>query len=284
MSGSIGGKRIKRESVKGTLQDYIDNILMGFPGFVKANITGSYNTGIKKDHGDIDIVVLVKGFDLKKVKKDFKNYLDRNKSTMPKFSKGNHIGEVSQMYGSIVTCGWWIDNTDDYVQIDNIIVLSEQDMDFQTKFLNLDAAKQAIVMGLIRVILNKKNIYDLFDTSCLLKRHNNQEYEFVLSTQGLSLRLVTLDNHREIDRKEVWRSTNWMNVSMLINNIININDSYESIVNDIYNIFQYDERSLRRIVGIMKSMINIGPGEIGTQKGYNKEYAIRYAEEVLLKI
>ena len=74
MSGSIGGSRIKRESVQSTFNNYVNEVLKGFPGFVKAEITGSYNAGIKNDHGDLDLVILVRGFDLKLVKKNFRNY------------------------------------------------------------------------------------------------------------------------------------------------------------------------------------------------------------------
>ena len=71
MSGSIGGSRIKRAEVEPTLALYINKVLNGFPGFVSAQITGSYNAGTRTDHGDIDIAVHINGNDLKKVKKDF---------------------------------------------------------------------------------------------------------------------------------------------------------------------------------------------------------------------
>lgn len=283
MSGSIGGSRIKRESVQSTFNNYVNEVLKGFPGFVKAEITGSYNAGIKNDHGDLDLVILVRGFDLKLVKKNFRNYINSISDRMPVFSKGNHIGEVSQMYGSIVTCGWWIDEGDDWVQIDNIIVLSEQDMEFQKEFLNLDAPKQALLMGLIRVILNKIDIYSLFDKTTLGKKNEDQEYEFVLSSSGLSLRLITLNEDcKELDRKEIWRTTDWNLVKTLTHGLINLNDPYEQILSDIYSMFHNDDRSCRRIVGIMKSMIKVGPGEVGTPKGFGKENAIMMAEKMLL--
>ena len=57
MSGSIGGKRIRREEVQPTLDRYIERVLSKMPGFVSAQITGSYNAGTRKDHGDIDLAV-----------------------------------------------------------------------------------------------------------------------------------------------------------------------------------------------------------------------------------
>lgn len=283
MSGSIGGSRIKRESVQSTFNNYVNEVLKGFPGFVKAEITGSYNAGTKADHGDLDLVILVRGFDLKLVKKNFRNYINSISDRMPVFSKGNHIGEVSQMYGSIVTCGWWIDEGDDWVQVDNIIVLSEQDMEFQKEFLNLNAPKQALLMGLIRIILNKVDIYSLFDKTTLGKKNEDQEYEFVLSSSGLSLRLITLnEDYKELERKEIWRTTDWNLVKTLTCDLINLNDPYEQILSDIYSMFHNDDRSCRRIVGIMKSMIKVGPGEVGTPKGFGKENAIMMAEKMLL--
>ena len=70
MSGSVGGSRIPRSAVQGTLDQYKKEVLEKFTGFKTAKISGSYNTGLKKDHGDIDLVVFVEGGekDLKTVK------------------------------------------------------------------------------------------------------------------------------------------------------------------------------------------------------------------------
>ena len=78
MSGSVGGSRIPRSAVQGTLDQYKKEVLEKFTGFRTVKISGSYNTGLKKDHGDIDLVVFVEGGekDLKTVKKDFKQYLE----------------------------------------------------------------------------------------------------------------------------------------------------------------------------------------------------------------
>ena len=165
MSGSIGGKRIKRAEVQPTLDNYIEKVLKGFPGFVSAQITGSYNAGTRADHGDIDIAVHIKGNDVKTVKKNFKAYLDSLSDDLtPKFVFGRNEGKKAQLYGSIVTCGFPINGRpEDYVQIDNIIVTNENEQRFQREFLDLDAAKQGLVMGLIRVILHHKNAAKILD-------------------------------------------------------------------------------------------------------------------------
>ena len=281
MSGSIGGKRILREEVQGTVNKYIDKVLSGFPGFIKADITGSYNAGTRKDHGDIDLVVQLRGDDISKVKKEFKKYLDSLDNTLtPKFIFGRNCGNKSQLYGQIVTCGFPIvGRENDYVQVDNIIVISEEAGNFQKEFLNLDAPKQALLMGYVRVC---KNIYDKAKEFNIKLQPilNNQEYEFVLSATGLSLRLVTLnDDYKELCRKEIWRSYDWNKVRKLLTDI-NIYDSYDEILKNISNNI-FDQRSKRRIVGIMKSMINVGVGELGTPKGDVKIHAIKLAEKIL---
>lgn len=286
MSGSIGGKRIKRAEVQPTLDKYIEKVLKGFPGFVSAQITGSYNAGTRADHGDIDIAVHIKGNDVKTVKKNFKNYLDSLSDDLtPKFVFGRNEGKKSQLYGAIVTCGFPIDGReDDYVQIDNIIVTNEDEQRFQKEFLDLDAAKQGLIMGLIRVILHYKDpnkILEYIGLVDLPKLSGNQEYEFVLSSAGLSFRRVTLGNDmKEISRDELWRSANWDIVEYILSDF-NLKESYETLLKQVAKMVKNDERSRRRIVGIMKSMIKVGPGEVGTPKGIGKENAIKLAAETL---
>lgn len=286
MSGSIGGKRIKRAEVQPTLDNYINKVLKGFPGFVSAQITGSYNAGTKADHGDIDIAVHIKGTDVKTVKKEFKNYLDcLDDETTPRFVFGRNEGKKSQLYGAIVTCGFPISGRpEDYVQIDNIIVTNENEQRFQKEFLDLDAAKQGLIMGLMRVILHHKNpdkILEYIGMTDLPKLPSNQEYEFVLSSAGLSFRRVTLNNEmREASRDELWRSANWDIVKYILSDF-NLKDSYEDLLMQVEKMVRNNDRSRQRIVGIMKSMIRVGPGEVGTPKGDGKLTAIELAEKTL---
>ena len=286
MSGSIGGKRIKRAEVQPTLDNYIEKVLKGFPGFVSAQITGSYNAGTRADHGDIDIAVHIKGSDIKTVKKNFKAYLDGLSDDLtPKFVFGRNEGKKAQLYGAIVTCGFPISGRpEDYVQIDNIIVTNENEQRFQREFLDLDAAKQGLVMGLIRVILHHKNADKILDHIGLVdlpKLSGSQEYEFVLSSAGLSFRRVTLGNDmREVSRDELWRSANWDLVEYILSDF-DLKQSYEELLEQVAKMVKNNERSRRRIVGIMKSMIRVGPGEVGTPKGIGKENAIKLAAETL---
>ena len=78
MSGSIGANRIPRKAVDPTVKKYIENILKKYPPFRSAKISGSYNTTVKSDHGDLDLVIHVDaGEDDKKIlKKKFAEYLN----------------------------------------------------------------------------------------------------------------------------------------------------------------------------------------------------------------
>lgn len=284
MSGSIGGHRINRGDVQPTLDDYIEKVLKPFPGFQDCAITGSYNAGTKKDHGDIDLVVYIDAKDLKALKKDFKAYLEKlpDDITVP-FSMGKRQGDKAQLFGAIVTCGFPIHGTSDPVQIDNILVTTKNDATFQRSFLNLNAQKQALFQGLVRVLLQHENpssIFRHFELTDLPDPTAGQEYEFVLSTSGLSLRLVNLtSDFKEISRTEMWRSNNWSDVEWLLKDY-NMDDDYENIIPIVAKRIR-DERSRKRIVGIMKSMIRVGPGEVGTPKGEAKEQGIRLAQQTL---
>ena len=284
MSGSIGGYRINRADVQPTLDNYIEKVLKPFPGYQDCAITGSYNAGTKKDHGDIDIVIYIDAKDIKKLKKDFKAYLDKlsDDITIP-FLSGKRKGDKSQLFGAIVTCGFPIAGTDDPVQIDNILVTTRNDATFQRSFLNLNAQKQALFQGLVRVLLQHENpqqIFKHFELTDLPDAISGQEYEFVLSTSGLSLRLVNLTgDFKEISRQEMWRSNNWDDVKWLLKDY-DMDGEYEDILNIVAKRIT-DDRSRRRIVGIIKSMIHVGPGEVGTPKGVAKEEGIRLASEIL---
>lgn len=290
MSGSIGANRILRKHVKLTVDFFESEVLNKFTGYQQYEITGSYNAGIKKDHGDIDLCIWIKSNkDIKEVKKEFKKYIeDLSDNITPKFRSGRNIGKKAQLYGSIVTCQVpIIGQKNELVQIDNIIVLTKEELNFQKSFLNLNAQLQTLYTALVRVTQNdiKDKAFDYFNIINLPPLEYNQEFEFVLSSAGFSLRKITLnEDMKQIDKIELWRSTNWNNVIWLIDNILKFsseNKTYEEMLERTSEIFKNDERSCRRICGVMKSMINIGPGEIDTPKGETKEQGIKLAYDKL---
>lgn len=289
MSGSIGGNRILRKNVKDTIYFNYLNILMGYRDFRECCITGSYNTGIKKDHGDIDLCIYIDSKDdLKTIKKDFQKYLEsKSDLEIVPFRVGKNQGKKTQLYGNIVTCQIPIRNQEgEYVQVDNIITKSKQSMMFVKNFLDLDAQRQTLFTALVRVIPYTIRLQDVsylcYKDIKIPQLKNNQEFEFVLSMFNISLRVVTLDdNYKEIDRETIWTSDNWDHARMLIqeglgqNSFFKFEDySFEDLLDNVSIVYDYDIRARRRICGIMNSMINIGPGEINTPKGDNKQKAI----------
>ena len=294
MSGSIGGNRIKRKNVENTLVKNYNSILSCFENFSKYCITGSYNAGKKEDHGDIDLCIFIDSKeDLKTIKKKFKEYLEsKNDLQIVPFRSGKNKGKKAQLYGNIVTCQIPINGQEgEYVQVDNIIVNDENSLYFVKNFLDLDAQKQTLFTAIVRVIGNEiiENMYKDHFQGIQLKE--NQEFEFVLSMFSLSLRIVTLDDDKkEIERQDIWKTSDWNHVRHILSSILKIDNyhlytlSFEELLEIVKYRFADNERARKRIYGIMKSMINIGPGEVGTEKGNNKQNAIDLTYEKLINI
>ena len=289
-SGSIGGNRILRADVKPTVEKYEKEVLQKFPGYKKCEITGSYNAGTKKDHGDIDLCIWIDSKeDIKNIKKEFKKHVeDLPDELTPKFRSGRNQGKKAQLYGSIVTCQIPIvGKEDEFVQIDNIIVLTPEELNFQKSFLNLNAQLQTFDTAIVRVAPDdkKEKAFKHYGIADLPRLDTNQEFEFVLSSAGLSLRKVTLtDERKQKAKEEIWRSVNWEDVIWLLDIILDFKSDdkeYEEMLDRAAEVFKNDERARKRMCGVMKSMINIGPGEVGTPKGEAKEKGIKLAYDKL---
>lgn len=298
MSGSIGGNRIKHERVMPTCLKYLDKVLKGFNGFEGFSCTGSYKARPKEDYGDIDLVVWINlPDDLKTIKKKFQNYLNSLPNYItPPFRSGKRQGHKSQMFGNIVTCQIPIQGQEDnFVQIDNIIVKSKEELEFVEHYLNLDAQIQTLLTASVRVLPRIIVEQDLSyikwsfhqDINIPILK-DNEEFEVVISMFKLTIRKVTLDeNKKELSREIVWETTNWTFTEIFIKeslgqpNIHYNNYTFESLLNFVNNFYEDDERAKRRICGIMNSMINIGPGEVGTEKGIKKQEAIDLAYKIL---
>lgn len=287
MSGSIGADRIQRSAVQSTVDFFEKKVLSKFPGYKSSKITGSYNTGIKKDHGDVDLAVFVEGEEAKKVRKELKAFFESQPDdiTVP-FRTGTNKGKKAQMYGNIVTCQVPIQGFEGMtVQVDCVVVLSEKEQQYQKSFLDLPASKQVLLTGIVRVILQEENPEKVFARMGIKKLpelDKNQEFEFVLSSAGLSLRKITYgDDYKEVKskREEVWRSHDWDDVQKLLQGY-DLEQDYDALLHDISQKLQ-DPRSKRRVLGIMKSMVNVGPGEKGTPKGDEKERSIQVAQNKL---
>jgi len=289
MSGSIGANRIPTAAVRPTVDSYVNEVLKKYPIFKTAKITGSYNI-IPKDekgnvvkgyekkggHGDIDLVIIIEGDkkNIKQIKSDFATYLNSltNDITVP-FTAGRHKGKKTAGTGDIIIIQYPINGeTDSAVQIDNMIVTSEDELTYRSNFLDIPGPKQAVMMGLSRTMCIEENPYNIFKRLGInntISLKENQEFEFVLSPKGLSLRVVTLDKFKEIERYDVWNSYNWENVKKLFKDY-DIDKDFDELLNQLRNKDWKSERSKRRIKGIFKSMLIIGAGESGTPKGDEK--------------
>ena len=284
MSGSAGGNRISRAAVEKTVQDYINKVLSKFPGFKDAKVTGSYNAGTKQDFGDIDLIVHLDSNDKKLIKQDLAKYFASfPDSVIVPFKSDKYKGKKSLSSGELVTILYPIVGMqDEFVQIDNIVSTSEEESTFKNTFLDYPAEIQGLLLGLAKVICleeDPKKIFTRLGITNVPELKANQEYEFNLSSAGLTLRIVTLDNFKELDRTEVWKSSDWNVVKKLFDNY-NIDGDFKTLLQDLKSKLK-NERSKNRIKGIFKSMVSIKSGEVNTPKGDNKQAALDAVSSLL---
>jgi predicted nucleotidyltransferase len=284
MSGSAGGNRISRAAVENTVKDYIEKVLSKFPGFKSAKITGSYNAGTKQDFGDVDLIVQLDGEDKKLLKQDLaKFFATQPDSVIVPFKSDKYKGKKSLSSGELVTILYPIVGMpNEFVQIDNIISVSEEESTFKNSFLDYSAEVQGLLLGLAKVICleeDPKEIFARLSIKNVPALEPNQEYEFNLSGAALTLRVVTLDNFKETERTDVWKSSNWNDVRKLFTNY-NIDADFKTLLKDLSTNLK-NPRSKNRVKGIFKSMVSIKSGEVGTPKGDNKQLALNSVDSLL---
>lgn len=311
MSGSIGASRIPTKSVENTLSNYKTQVLLAVKGFKEACPTGSYvkyyNTQTIKDdgHGDIDLVVYVKpkeGESLRDVKRRFVHTCEilDDSVTVP-FMHGKNIGKKVQMYGDIITvqypiCKNYPDEEQKYVQIDNMIVTNEKEYYFMQQFLSLPAIEQSLITASLRVVPTNEIIKFFTDMglSEVIPQNieENQRLEIVIGTRQWSLRLVTLDqNNKEIkkERQVLFSNSsiavfNYMIHYFYLYNVSYVEDfqkDYTYILEHVYDKYKdYPDANVyfNRIIGILKSICTVKPGEVGTLKEVNKMNGIAYCK------
>jgi len=277
MSGSAGGNRIPRAAVEKTVQEYIQKILSKFPSFRGAKISGSYNTGTKSDFGDIDLIVHLNSEDKKNIKAELAKYV----SSLPDdvivpFKSEKYNGKKFLNTGEIITILYPITGMPgNFVQIDNIVSISDKEAEFKKEFLDYPAEIQGLLLGLAKVACLEEDPQTIFARMGIKNvpaLEPNQEYEFNLSSSGLTLRIVTLDNFKEIDRTDVWKTSDWSNIKKLFTNY-KIDGTFEELLNDISSKLK-NIRSKNRVKGIFNSMVSIKSGEVGTPKGDNKQKSL----------
>jgi putative lipoic acid-binding regulatory protein len=284
MSGVAGGNRILKQDVQSTFNAYVDQVLKHIPGFKKASLSGSVKAGSKADFGDLDIITWFEGDDKKEVKQrliDAVNKLPQN--VIIPFKSEKYAGRRYYNSGELISVLFPIvGKQDEFIQVDNIIALTEEESVFKGSFLDLPAEKQGLLIGLAKVILLEQDPQDVFrrmGISNLPKLSKGEEYEFNLSSVKLSLRKVKLENFREVAREEIWSSTNWGTIKILFQGF-NVDGSFEDLLDDIAKKLN-NPRSKNRIAGIFKSMVTVKSGEVGTAKGKGKEDALEKVAQTL---
>ena len=284
MSGVAGGNRILRQDVQATFNKYVDEVLRHIPGFKKASLSGSVKAGSKADFGDLDIITWFEGDDKKEVKQRIIDAISKlpNNVIVP-FKSEKYTGRRYYNSGELISVLFPIEGQqDEYIQVDNIIALTEEESVFKGSFLDLPAEKQGLLLGLTKVILLEENPDEVFrrmGISNLPPLEEGEEYEFNLSSVKLALRKVKLENFKEVAREEIWSTTNWGTIKILFRGF-NIDGSFEDLLDDIARKLT-NARSKNRVAGIFRSMISVKSGEVGTAKGKGKEDALEKVAQTL---
>ena len=284
MSGAAGGNRIKREDVQSTFNDYVKLVLKKIPGFINATLSGSIKTGAKADFGDLDIIVSFKGDNKQEVKQQIiDSVTSLPTSLIVPFKSPKYTGRRYYNSGELISVLFPITGEPgQYIQVDNIIALSEEEHNFKNMFLDLPAEKQGLLIGLVKTVLleeEPKAVFRRLGINNLPALQKGEEYEFNLSSVNLSLRKVKLENFKELSREIVWSSADWNLVERLLQNF-NIDGSFEELLNEIATKLK-NPRSKKRVAGIFKGMVSVKSGEVGTPKGDNKEKAIKLVTQRL---
>jgi len=284
MSGVAGGNRIEKADVQKTFDKYVKDILEKIPGFKKASLSGSVKVGTKPDYGDLDLITWFEGEDKREVKKRIIDLVtSQPDSIIVPFKSEKYTGKKYYNSGEIITVLFPIEGKkDEYIQVDNIIALSEVEHEFKNNFLDLPAEKQGLILGLIKVVLLEKNTEEVLKSlgiNNIPELADDEELEFNLSSGKLTLREVKLKDFKTIKREDIWSSTNWDDIKTLLSGI-NIEGSFEDILKDI-KVKLKNPRSRNRIKGIFNSMISVKSGEVGTPKGDNKEKALNSVNTLL---
>ena len=284
MSGVAGGNRIEKADVQKTFDKYIKDILEKIPGFKKASLSGSVKVGTKPDYGDLDLITWFEGEDKREVKKRIIDLVtSQPDSIIVPFKSEKYTGKKYYNSGEIITVLFPIEGKkDEYIQVDNIIALSEVEHEFKNNFLDLPAEKQGLILGLVKIVLLEKNTEEVLKSlgiDNIPELAEDEELEFNLSSGKLTLRKVKLKDFKTIKREDIWSSTNWDDIKTLLSGI-NIEGSFEDILKDI-KVKLKNPRSKNRIKGIFNSMISVKSGEVGTPKGDNKEKALNSVNTLL---
>ena len=278
MSGAAGGTRIPRSAVEQTVKDYTDKILSKIDGFKDAKLSGSFNRPEKEDFGDIDIIVTIETDNTKKEVKKMIGDLFQSlpDSELPPLQNPRYKGKKFINHGEMVSNLYPISGMPgEFVQVDNIISLSQEEGEFKKTILDYPAELQGLILGLVKTPLleeDPKEVFSRMGIKDIPQAGEDQEYEFHIDTSGLTLRLVTYgENYRILDSNIVWQSKDFNDVQKLLKGY-NLQGSFKDIIAKVKSL--KNERSKNRVKGFFKKSIKVGAAEKGTPKGDVKQNAL----------
>lgn len=272
MSGVTGSNRITRENFNKVLKIYEETILKTLPGFVRVETSGSFNSDkTKMDFGDIDLIVY---FETDMNKRDLKKSIIEQLKKLPDdvivpFQSEKYKGRKYYNSGEIVTISF--PQPEGFVQIDNIFALTEQEMNFKKRFLDLPAEKQGLILGLTKIAPQIHKGYECED---------GEELEYSLSSIELQLRAVKFNEQmKQVGKRILWRTKDWSVVEKVLSDY-KIDKSFEDLIQQVEN-KGLSKRERSRIVGLFCSMVSVKSGEVGTPKGRKKEESIKKIQNLL---
>lgn len=287
MSGVTGNQSIKsRLHFKEIVKTYTE-ILKDFPGFIKCKVSGSFNSNkTKTEFGDVDLILLIDSSiykDKTLIKTELAKFLTSLSSTViVPFISEKYNGKRYYNSGEIITVSYKpLNPSITACQVDNIIAISEEEYNFKGNFLDLTASKQGLLLGLVKTALLEQKpsvVFKRLDLDLEPKLEKSKdfdlEYEFNLSSSNLQLRLVKLEkgSFKQIERSTIWKTTDWSIIQLLLNDF-NLSLSFDRLLLQCKEKLKMT-RSTKRLAGVFKSMISIKSGEVGKQKGQDKQCAL----------
>jgi hypothetical protein len=198
------------------------------------------------------------------------------------FSSAKHAGKRTYNAGELVSVRFHDDALGYSAQIDNIVALDHLEAGFKQQFLDMPAEIQGLVLGLVKISTIETEPAILFQKLGIKAQPQlepDQEYEFNLSGVELQLRKVTYEpgTFKQVGRDIIWSSRNYDDLQKLLYQY-DLNTNFDSLLQQAKQNIR-NPRSNQRMQGVFSSMISVKSGEVGTQKGADKEAALARVQQ-----
>lgn len=283
MSGVTGAERVRSRADFAQFVDEYREVINNFPGFIDMTTSGSYNSDLsKQDFGDIDLIVQFDNWPEKAlIKKMLVKYFEKfSEDVIVPFTSEKYAGRRTSNTGELVSVRYHSKTLGYSVQIDNIVALSAEEMEFKRQFLDLPAEKQGLVLGLVKVAAIEyapRSLFEMLgikDMNSYPSKILDAEWEFSLSSSKLELRLVHYKpgTTEQLQHDIYWTSQDWNDVKKLLGHY-DLDLTFPHLLLRVRRNIK-NPRSAKRIMGLFKSMVSVKSGEVGTPKGEMKERAL----------